>query len=108
MYDSALKITPREDARIRILPAWEMAACRGTCQQEIGPCIVAKCGHFRARKWQVSGYPGVKWTNPETIVWFFAELLSNMPEKGAIRSDFGLRWEQVAGSRSDWAGPGRS
>jgi hypothetical protein len=52
--------------------------------EEIPPCIVAKCGHFRVVKGYQIAYQGLKWPFPKIRLPLFIEMLPAGSEKGVI------------------------
>jgi hypothetical protein len=53
--------------------------CQVAVPEQNGPCIVAKCGHFRARKRHQTADMRWKWLVPEIAVPLFTEMLPYVP-----------------------------
>jgi hypothetical protein len=59
--------------------------------ENILPCIVAKCGHFRAGKGLQIANQDLKWSFPEIGLSLFIEMLSVGSKKGVIGDQNSLR-----------------
>jgi hypothetical protein len=72
-----------EGGRIRVRSSPGIWVCPSPLETTIALCIVAKCGHIRARKWRQNGNQRHNWPISENRVPLFAVLLPYGPPEGA-------------------------